>query len=115
MPPVGAYVRAFRVRRERITASRQSPSYVHRAAHSRHHCSVCRTAQRGSSGGGGPSVDGCHVSENGSECPSTTVNSASVAKSLPCSATSVLSSTASGPAIAERPVADRRTHGTIDP
>ena len=115
IPPVGAYVRALSVRSERTTASRHSPSYRQRDDQSRQVCSVCATAQRGSSGGGGRSFDGCQVSENGTDWPSRTVNSAYVAKSRPSSWTSVLSSSASGPAIADRPVVVRRTHGTTEP
>ncbi len=58
---------------------------------------------------------GNHVNENGTCCPSDTVNSATVEKSWPLHSTGVHNDSPSGPAMALRVPSIRRTQGTICP
>src|SRR4029434_11003591 len=76
MPPVGAYVNAFKVRRERRTASRHGPVYVHRSDQCRHHASVSVIASPVSRNGGLGSCEGCQVNVNPTRCPADTRKSA---------------------------------------
>ncbi len=104
MPPVGAYVSAFRVISERSTASRYGPSYVHRAVHFAQSCSVCFSALCGSISFGRGECEGCQVSTNATLSPSATVNEEQVLNCWPHVLTggSLRSQTESGPATATR-------------
>ena len=111
MPPVGAYVSAFRVMSDRMTASRHSPSYVQRSDHSRHQASVSRMAVDGLGADGSGLDDAHHVRANGTCCPSETLNSATVRASSPRNGTDARSRSAFAPPTAQIPSAVRRTHG----
>src|SRR5215469_4868546 len=115
MPPVGLYVSALRVTRERTTASRQGPSKLHELTQFSHHTSVSRMANSASTGRGGSSCDGNHVRTNGTRSPADTVKSATVVMSLPSVCTGDHKVRPSGPATAVSRQSKRRTHGTIDP
>ena len=65
MAPVGLKIIALSVISERITASRQGPSYVHALDHSRHQVSVRWSASLGSIRAGDDSWEAYHVSTNG--------------------------------------------------
>src|SRR5215207_11672667 len=111
MPPVGAYVSVLSVSRDRTTASRHSPSYVHRLAHSRQYASVASSDTMGSTGCGVGRCDCRHTSTKGTWSPSPTLKSATVDEFSPRSSTGVRSHTESGPATATRSGSSRRTHG----
>ena len=68
-----------------------------------------------STGRGGVSLAGYHDRQNGTVCPSVTVNSATVDRSDPWVGTVVHSDSASGPATALRVPSVRRTQGTTWP
>src|SRR4029450_407702 len=97
MPPVGAYVSAFKVMRERRTASRQGPVYVHRADQCRHRASVSVSASSVSRNGGIGSCEGCQVSVNPTRCPADTRKSATQAPCSPRRGTWVRKRKLSGP------------------
>ena len=63
---------------ERTTASRHSPSYVHRSDHALHHRAVASMAASASTAAGSGPHDEYQASVNGTRCPAVTVKSASV-------------------------------------
>jgi hypothetical protein len=97
MPPLGAYVRALSVTRERFTASPYAPWYVDRLDHSVHHVVVCSTNSNASLSCGACSYDGCHASVNATRSPADTVKLATVVKSRLSTGTVVIKVKASGP------------------
>jgi hypothetical protein len=83
MPPVGAYVRAFSVIRERITASRYGPWYVQCSTHSRQKSSVACSEASGSGSAGGCLCEGSQEIVNAIRSPGATVKSEYVVSDLP--------------------------------
>ncbi len=83
MPPVGAYVSAFRVISERTTASRYGPWYVQCSTHSRQKSSVASSEVSGSGSAGGSLCEGCHEMVNAIRSPGATVKSAYVVSDFP--------------------------------
>jgi hypothetical protein len=115
MPPVGSYVSAFSVNSDLTTASRHSPLYVQRSAHSSQSFSVAVSSSSAAIGVGGGRLDGCQVRTKPTRWPSDTAKSAYVVRSRPYVGTSDRSHTESGPAMPTTCPSTRRTHGTISP
>ena len=116
MPPVGAYVRAFRTTSERTTASRHSPPYAQGSVQSFQNVSVSSRATSGSIASGASSCEGNQVRTNGMRSPARTVKSETVVRFSPRVSTGVRTQRPSGPATASSaPSSIRRTHGTISP
>src|SRR6266508_1815317 len=78
MPPVGAYVSALSVIRDRCTISLHSPSYPDFFVQSCHHDIVRESARVGLAACGTLSCDGNQASVNGTRSPRRTVKSATV-------------------------------------
>src|SRR4029079_4531917 len=106
MPPVGSYVSGFKVMSERITASRHSPSYVHRADHFFHHLVVSLIARLALNSRGGGTWDSWYARMKGTFSPASTTKSATVLCPAPCVGVGVWRINASGPATAPRPPSD---------
>jgi hypothetical protein len=84
IPPVGSYVRAFRVTRDRTSAPRHGPLYLHRAAQAVQKFRVfSRAAETGVPRCTNSSCEACQVRTKDFLWPADTVNSPTVDRSSP--------------------------------